>query len=159
MVVRSLLRIVILVTAALAIASVVNAVRGNGIGWYVDRQTIYPPSVPPPPKHSASREDVVEAMRTGVLIIDARHADNYDNGHIPTAVSFPAHSAFDHLEELYGLADPLQPIIVYCGGAECNESKEVFELLEGGGFENVRIYFGGWRDWVDHNMPIEEQVP
>jgi len=154
---RRILRTLILLAVALVAATTVNAVRPNGIKWFVSRETIYPPPTRQQREAGLPREQVRAAIEKGLLIIDARRDDQYQRGHIPTAVNLPAETAAENLEKVFERADLEDPIIVYCGGADCEDSREVFELLKGMGFRNVRLYFGGWEDWLRARMPIEEQ--
>jgi rhodanese-related sulfurtransferase len=47
------------------------------------------------------------------------------------------------------------PIIVYCGGGNCDDSKMLAEKLHAAGFTNVRVYESGFPDWQQKGRPIE----
>jgi len=46
-------------------------------------------------------------------------------------------------------------IIVYCGGEECDASTKLAEQLRQSGYANVRVFFGGWNEWVRAGYPVE----
>lgn len=150
-------RIVLLLLISVATATAVNAVRPSGLPWVVSHDAIYPPPTTQQVEADVTREQVLAAIDEGAVIIDARMEENYFNGHIPGARSFPAHSRFERAGEIFGMAAMDSLIIVYCGGAECEESREVYDMLTDSGFTNVKLYHGGWQDWMkDNTMPVEE---
>jgi rhodanese-related sulfurtransferase len=106
-------------------------------GWYphqVDGATVKQYAVLP------KREDVT--------IVDARPtARKYDVGHIPTAISLPD-SQFDQLAPKLLPADKARLLIFYCDGPECILSHQAAFKAEQLGYTNVRVYPGGFPDWV-----------
>lgn len=88
------------------------------------------------------------------LFIDSRHAFDYHLGHIRGAVNLP----LKEVEE-QKLPLPSTPkdhmLIVYCDGAECNSSIELSSKLFQAGYSNVKIFFGGWREWEEARLPVE----
>lgn len=149
-------RVVILLLVAATAAAVGNAVRPGRLRWVVSRQDVYPPPTPAEVGAAILREEVAAVMGHGAILIDARAEEKYCNGHIPTAHNLPAESAQANLAKVFSWAQPADVVIVYCGGAECDESRQVFDLLKANGFTHVRLYFGGWEDWTKANMPVEE---
>ena len=58
-----------------------------------------------------SLDDAYTAYLDGsAVFVDARSLDQYEQGHIPGALSLPADEIADRLDEL----DPDDPIIAYC---------------------------------------------
>ena len=45
--------------------------------------------------------------------------------------------------------------IVYCSDDDCGSSEELAYLLQEQGFSNIYLFKGGWKQWVDNNLPIE----
>jgi rhodanese-related sulfurtransferase len=84
----------------------------------------------------------------GVTIVDARPAARkYDVGHIPTAVNIPD-SQFDRLAPTLLPKDKAQLVIFYCDGPECNLSHNSAFKAEKLGYTNIRVYTGGFPDWI-----------
>jgi rhodanese-related sulfurtransferase len=88
------------------------------------------------------------------LFIDSRRASEFDAGRIPGAMSLPA-DAFDIYKVQFEAFPRTQPIIVYCDGQQCNSSLTVATRLNGLGFTNVRVFFGGWQEWNRSGLPVE----
>lgn len=86
----------------------------------------------------------------GQVIIDARPVELYNIGHIPTAISIPADSG----------SLPNSPkekkTIVYCSGMGCKDSSNLAKRLKENGWKNVKIYEGGWEEWVITGHEVEK---
>jgi len=114
-----------------------------------------------PPFEVASAATVgLEEFRSAVggksaLIFDARPSVFFEKGHVPGALNL-ARDDFAH--DYRGLAGVLQaahdkPIIVYCSGGECRDSRLVADALLSLGFGNVRVFSGGWDAWSAAGLP------
>lgn len=47
-----------------------------------------------------------------------------------------------------------ETIIVYCGGADCQASKQAAEKLQTFGYTGVFAYEGGLQDWAANGLPL-----
>jgi len=96
----------------------------------------------------------VEGKQT--LILDARPSFFYKQGHVPGALNL----ARDNFAADYRTLAPTikshmdKPVIVYCSGGACHDSKLVANALLSLGFENVSVYTGGWDEWSSQNLPV-----
>lgn len=81
-----------------------------------------------------------------VLFLDARAANEYNEGHIPGAKLLPALEFEKHIPDIIGLPRDKR-IVVYCGGGLCELSHQLCDNLIAFGFSRVFIYLGGWEDW------------
>lgn len=90
------------------------------------------------------------------IFLDARLEIDYKIGHISKALNLP----FEDFEEYYPKMEPLlsrdKNIVIYCDGTECETSLFLARLLKQKGFENLRIFFGGWTEWKKAGLPVEE---
>jgi rhodanese-related sulfurtransferase len=97
---------------------------------------------------------VVESK--GALILDARSSVFFQQGHVPGALNLSRDNfAADYRRlspTLKGMTD--KPIIVYCSGGYCHDSKMVAGALMTLGFEDVRVFTGGWDEWSAGNLPV-----
>ena len=88
-----------------------------------------------------------------MLFVDARTEEYYKEGHIPKAV------CNDNLDLLITKMEKHISIddgfIVYCSDDDCGSSEELAYLLQEQGFSNIYLFKGGWKQWVDNNLPIE----
>lgn len=91
-----------------------------------------------------SQEEAKERMKRddGHLIVDVRHRDEYESGHIPGAILVVNEEIWDEMPE--NLPDLNQILLIYCRSGR--RSKEAAEKLAQIGY--TRIYeFGGILDW------------
>jgi rhodanese-related sulfurtransferase len=90
------------------------------------------------------------------LVLDARPEFIYNQGHLPSAMSFPLVDFDERIAGFMHSVDRKQPILVYCSGPECTDSHTVAERLIHLGYENVRVFSGGFRQWQDRGYEIQE---
>ena len=101
-----------------------------------------------PEFHSA-----VEAR--SALILDARPLVFFERGHVPGALNL----ARDDFARDYRRLSPAlkaaidKPIIVYCSGGDCHDSRLVANALLSLGFSNVSVFTGGWEAWSAAGLP------
>jgi rhodanese-related sulfurtransferase len=88
------------------------------------------------------------------VFVDARQLEDFAAGRIRGAVNIPL-SRFDVHHPLLALIPRDRTIVTYCDGAECNSSAELAARLRAAGYRDVRVFFGGWREWRDARQPME----
>jgi rhodanese-related sulfurtransferase len=91
----------------------------------------------------------------GVLILDARSSAFYQLGHVPGALNLARDNfAADYLRLRSKIGKSLdRPIVVYCSGGDCHDSKMVAQALMSLGFSNVEVFRGGWDEWTAAGLP------
>jgi rhodanese-related sulfurtransferase len=93
------------------------------------------------------------------MIIDARSSVFFQQGHVPGAINLARDNfAADYRRlspKLKGMND--KPIIVYCSGGYCHDSRMVAGALLTLGFDNVRVYTGGWDEWSAARLPVSTE--
>lgn len=94
-------------------------------------------------------------LNGGALFIDARHAYDFDRGHISGAINIPLNE-FDNAHQQLAAIPKDKTVVTYCDGAECNSSVELAKKLYAAGYSNVKIFFGGWNEWLSHNQATEQ---
>jgi rhodanese-related sulfurtransferase len=85
-----------------------------------------------------------------VLWVDARGQAEFQQGHIPGAILLNEDEwealFFDFVENW----EPDQPVVVYCGGTDCQASHRVADRLrESLGVEDISVLKGGWQAWKE----------
>lgn len=88
--------------------------------------------------------------------IDARSPGLFAEGHIPFAVNLP--ESDPDKEALFDRAaiDRRLPVVVYCSGGSCIDSIHLADWLRARkALDDVRVFQGGWREWVELGFPIE----
>lgn len=84
----------------------------------------------------------------------------YDAGHILGAINIPYEG--DDIDSLLKKIDypREETLVIYCDGSECQSSILLAKLLHEFLFADIRVFFGGWRDWSEAGLPIEgKNVP
>jgi rhodanese-related sulfurtransferase len=90
----------------------------------------------------------------GVVFVDARDVEYYQTGHIRGA--YPNTNFLELAFTLDSLQGKTAPIVTYCDGSECGSSEDLAYDLQGAGFMNILVFYGGWEEWKTANYPVEE---
>jgi rhodanese-related sulfurtransferase len=113
--------------------------------------------VPAPTVGLPEFRSAVEAKNA--LILDARPFVFYEQGHVPGALNLARDDfALDyrHLSAILQ-SSAGKPIIVYCSGGDCHDSRLVANALLTLGFSNVSVFAGGWEAWSAAGLPISTE--
>jgi rhodanese-related sulfurtransferase len=96
--------------------------------------------------------------RKDALILDARPSVFFENGHVPGALNLARDDFAKDYRRLTGVLQSAhdKPIIVYCSGGECHDSKLVANALLSLGFGNVSVFTGGWEAWSAAGLPASK---
>lgn len=96
-----------------------------------------------------SLEELNDRMEKGeVLLLDVRPKEEYENSHIPGAVSMPIEELREKLTSLPTNRD----VVAYCRGIYCFWSIEAVELLRSKGINAYRLEKSvqEWNEFQDH---------
>jgi len=133
-----------------------NAVRADGIDLGA------PPGPVETDPHRIGLEEVKSLWRDAgaAIFVDARHKTAYDRGHIPDAFHLDEEH-FDDPDTGWRRLTPYRgrPVVVYCDGATCGDSRAVARRLRDVGFRNVRVFTEGWAAWIGDNQPVQRTGP
>ncbi len=89
-----------------------------------------------------------------VLVVDAREADEYAEGHIVGALSLPYNDALAEPERMQRMGEAGRPIVVYCSGGACEASMDLARLMIENGRKRVLVYEGGFPEWQRAGYPV-----
>lgn len=92
-------------------------------------------------------------------IIDARDPAEYDEGHIPGAINVPYDRLPEYLDMLSSEVPMDGEVIIYCRGPGCDFSDQLATELKILGYQNVRVFTGGWEHWTAAGYPVDGMVP
>ena len=92
------------------------------------------------------------------IILDARAAPFYQQGHIPGALNLSRDDFAADYRHLRPTLDTSKDksVIVYCSGGDCHDSRMVASALLSLGFSQVRVFTGGWSGWTEAGLPVEK---
>ncbi len=98
--------------------------------------------------------DVAEKLFSdSILFIDARAEEYYFEGHIPNSI---CNDDFDSLVyQVENLISYNYGFVVYCSDDDCGSSEDLAYQLQDQGFTNIYLFKGGWKQWMENNLPIE----
>ncbi len=95
----------------------------------------------------------------GVVILDARSEKDYEVGHIPGARLCHHYHQDLYVPELLSLMNAADMVIIYCAGGECEDSIQLATDLvftHGVHKELISIYEGGWEQWTEAGLDVQE---
>ncbi len=92
------------------------------------------------------------------LILDARPSAFFKAGHVPGALNLARDNFAQDYHHLSGVLKPAEdkPVIVYCSGGTCHDSRLVANALLSLGFSDVRVFTGGWEEWSAAGLPVSK---
>jgi rhodanese-related sulfurtransferase len=85
-------------------------------------------------------------------VIDARTKEEYDEGHIASAISIPE-NCFEKSINLLP-KDKGTLLVVYCKDAKFETSRKWAGKAAAAGYTNLSIYSEGFSVWKDKKMPV-----
>lgn len=145
------------VTAATAAPAKPSAPAGAAAPAATAAPTTVVPTVPdtrePLEAHLASIRKLYDA---GVAtFVDARSPEEYAEGHISGAVSMPFDEVFKDPDKVKTLVTHGRSIVVtYCGGGECDLSRNLAFSLIDAGHKKVLVFLEGYPGWKDSGAPV-----
>ncbi len=87
------------------------------------------------------------------IFIDSRPEEDYRKGHILGALNIP----FEEQKKKDLIAQHSFPqgqtLVVYCDGDACQSSVELAKILHQHHFTSIRVFFGGWTEWIKAGLP------
>jgi len=89
------------------------------------------------------------------LVCDARKSEDFDAGHLPSAVSFPFGTHAETFHEMAALFSPDQAVMVYCSGLDCDDALMMAKFLKAQGCAKVVLFAEGLPGWKEAGHPIE----
>lgn len=93
------------------------------------------------------------------VFVDARHAEDFDEGHIPGAINFDHYHPGKSLNAVLPVVtDPgTLKVIVYCIGGDCEDSEFAAVALMQLGVppDRLFVYVGGIERWESEGLPVE----
>lgn len=91
----------------------------------------------------------------GVMFVDCRPVEQFEEGHVSGAVHAPLPKAQVPRALLDSLAGAAT-VITYCDAAtQCERSLKMARLLIDAGLKDVRVLEGGMPAWLEHGFPAE----
>jgi len=104
----------------------------------------------------AARRFIDEGLGT---VVDARSPEQYAAGHLPGAIDCHAYELEVYLPKLLELAPLDRPLLLYCNGEDCEDSRFLAQTLDELGYRRLYIYEGGFSQWSALGLPVDGSAP
>jgi rhodanese-related sulfurtransferase len=88
------------------------------------------------------------------LFIDSRHPFLFKKAHIRDAVLIYFRTA--DTNSVFSLIDRAQPVVLYCGGPECDQANTLADIMIRKGYTGIMIFSGGMDEWRTAGYPLDE---
>ncbi len=129
---------------------------GNWSNKVISDSLVVPHDYEPVDPEAVTLSQALRSFESGqVLLVDCRLKQDFDSGHIKGAVSLPWEEFELYFPQLRSSLADAQEIIVYCDGTECELSLLLARELAQLGYDNVKVFFGGWVEWKKAGLPLE----
>ncbi len=92
---------------------------------------------------------------SGRVVIDARTAADYREGHVPGAILLDYYEFGRHIASVTPYLDFESEIAIYCSGPMCEDSELLAKELFAMGYFRILVYRGGFEGWEEAGMPVE----
>lgn len=89
------------------------------------------------------------------LFVDARSQETYAIKHIRGAVSLSAGSFDKSFEEFSDAIAKDTLLVIYCQSITCSKSDIVAEKLRAIGYRHIKVFVGGWVEWLSAGYPVQ----
>jgi rhodanese-related sulfurtransferase len=100
---------------------------------------------------SLTIDSLTKKLKAGkITILDVRPENEFNAGHIPSAISIPLEQLEERLKEL----PKRNEIVAYCRGPFCVYADEAVALLNKAGYKATRLE-EGFPDWAVTGLPVE----
>lgn len=101
-----------------------------------------------------SQTELQQVMKNDdqIVVLDVRTVEEFEEGHIPSAVNIPHKELEARLAELSGAKNT--QVVIYCrSGRRAEVARQV---LEKNGFSQLDHLSGDFNEWSSNNLPISK---
>ena len=93
--------------------------------------------------------DLVRSWGGDVMWVDARPENEFQEGHIPGAISLNEDHWNELLPQFLAQWSPEKKVVVYCSTKSCNLAGDAARRLrDEAQLKNVFVLEGGWEEWL-----------
>jgi len=156
-------RILAICVIGAVLAAVVNAVSPVGISWLPRREGSALTNPEALRQVGVSVEQAAAMLdESHTVVIDARSAEQFADGHIPGAINVCSSELPEAAEALYEVLPGSEDmgemkVLIYCQGQGCIDSVRVFDYLSELGYgQSLRVLTEGFGSWRAAGLPVEE---
>jgi len=103
-------------------------------------------------------EEAIAEYQNGTPFLDARRTRQYHEGHIPRARPMSVWEA-DVDQRVSAMLEEIaleERLVIYCASGDCADSHMLAEKLAVAGYKDLRIFLGGFPEWVKRGLEVEK---
>ena len=89
------------------------------------------------------------------IFLDARYPEDFKAGRIKGAINLPYEESEEYAPQVLPQLPKEEEIIAYCDGTECESSLLLARELRELGYQDIKVFFGGWQEWLKAGLPVE----
>jgi rhodanese-related sulfurtransferase len=129
---------------------------GNWNSKVISDSLIVPHNYEPEDPEAVTLSQALKSFESKkAIFVDCRLKADFDSGHITGAVNLPWEEFEVYFPQLRSSFAGAKEIIAYCDGTECELSLLLARELAQLGYNNIRVFFGGWVEWTKAGLPVE----
>lgn len=141
----------VLAAVSVGLAMLANAAHPDGLSWSPQPEVAQETDT-----GGVSVSEAMELVRSGRgLFLDARHPEDFADGHIPGALSVPPGLFAEEVEALLADVGQDKVLVAYCSNLQCPLSHRLADALDMIGIEGVRVFEGGMQEWEQAGGSVE----
>ena len=136
-----------------------NTLRDGGISWLakpmekINSTNDIELNIAVPSVREINLEPAMNLQKNGTLFVDARSEEYLEDCFIPGAINNEDTDALsDEIATLIGFD---KGFVIYCSDDDCGSSEELAYDLQEYGFNNILVFKGGWKTWIESGLDIE----
>ena len=136
-----------------------NTIRDGGISWLakpmekISSTNDIELNIDVPSVREINLETAKNLQKNGALFVDARSEEYLEDGFIPGAINNDDTDALsDEIATLIGFD---KGFVIYCSDDDCGSSEDLAYDLQEYGFNNILVFKGGWKTWIESGLDIE----
>lgn len=94
-----------------------------------------------------------QALLGWAIFVDARTKISFQTCHIKGAVNLPVYEFDTQWKNFTNAVPPEMELVIYCGGGDCGQSRELAGRLAQAGYGNIRVFTKGFYAWMIRGLP------
>ena len=98
-------------------------------------------------------EQAAALYESGASFLDARLPAEFEAGHVEGAFFLTAEMVGTSTPEVLEFLSRADPVVIYCGGGDCESSHNLAIMLEPLGFARLHIMVDGYPAWAGAGLP------
>jgi rhodanese-related sulfurtransferase len=109
-----------------------------------------------PDTHLTLAQTYLFYRQGNTIFIDTRYQDEYNTGHIRSAINLPARASRDEIMTFIEVIEKEENVVIYCGNIKCNSARRLAGFMKQIGYHNVYVFLDGFDAWLENDLPVNK---